>query len=548
VRRSVVTLAILLAAACSRERPAATSTAATAPSAAVSDDTPRDGGTIVRRLDTDIATVNPVIPSSRYDRYVMNYIFTPLVQLNKAMQPIPGLAESWTISDDGLVYTFKLDEKATFSDGKPVRASDVLFTLRKIVDPASEAIQIAGAFEYLDLAKSKVIDDHTVEVAFKQPLASQLIRFNDVLTIPEHVYSKGEFRNDYNFTAVGSGPYRLVKRAEGREIVLERRPDFWSERPHIQTVIFKIIDDHVTAWNALKRGDIDETIVASDTWQREHNNPELTSYIDFRRFYTLNYNFIAWNNRHELLRDRDIRRALTMCVPVEAMVQDLYHGTARLMSGPFTPDDWAFNPRVEPVRFNVEEAKRIFASKGWRDTDKDGILEKNGRKFSLEFVVMSGSATTQQVAQMVQSEMKKAGVNMNLALLDGATAIQRIVSGNYQVAYLGMDLDPDPDPFAMYHSSQIPARGQNFLYYNNPEADRLIEQGRRELDLGKRKELYWQLHETMAADQPAAWTLQVSAKWAFNKRVRGVETSNGLGLFSWYPGELGWWLASDKRR
>ena len=507
------------------------------------DDTPRDGGTLNRRLDLDIVSVNPVVATSRYDRYVTQYLFTPLIHIDKSLRPAPGLAKSWTISDDGLLYTFELHEKATFSDGTPVRASDVIFTLDKILDPASEALQSAGSFSQLDRARTRAVGDHTVEIGFKQAFATQLVKFNDVLIVPQHVYSKGDFRKDHNDVAVGSGPYRLLRRVPGKEVVLERRPDYWDTRPHIQTIVFKVVNDHGTAFNALRLGDLDETMIASDTWIRERTNPAVTKTVDFQRFYTRNYNYIGWNNKHPLLSDKRVRRALSMCVPVESVVNDLYHGTARAMSGPFTPDEWAYNPNVPVIRHNVEEAKKLFAAAGFTDSNSDGVLDKNGQPFKVDLILMTGSATAKQLAQMVQAELKKAGVDMNLVLMDGAAAIEKIMSGNFDAAYLSWDLDPDPDPFNIFHSTQGPGVGQNFVSYNNPEADRLINAARRELDTAKRQALYWRLHEVMAEDQPYTWIVQVSVKWGVNKRVRGVAASNGFGFFLWAPGELDWWIA-----
>lgn len=516
---------------------------APASAVAVDDDRPVDGGTLNRRMDIDVVTLNPIVGTNRYDRLVAQYLFTPLIHLDRNLQPIAGLAESWKISDDGLLYTFELNPKATFSDGTPVKASDVVFTLRKVTDPASEALQIAGNFEYLDLAKTRAVDADTVEIAFKQPLAAQLISFNDVLTVPEHIYGKGDFRKSFNEMAVGSGPYRLVRRVAGKEVVVERRGDYWGERPHIQTVVFKLIDSHGVAFNALRRGDIDESMIASDTWVREQKNPDVTKIIDFQRFYTLNYNFVAWNNRHPILGDKRVRRALAMCIPVESVVNDLYHGTARAMSGPFTPDEWAFNPRVPVVRHDVAAAKQLLATAGWIDRDGDGVLDRDGRKFKISILSMTGSATGAQIMQMIQSELRKAGVEVSIEMMDGAAAIQRILAGNIDGAYLSWDLDPDPDQYITFHSSQVPPHGQNFIHYSNPVADQLIEQSRREIDLSKRQELYWKLHEVLADDQPYAWVVQVSLKWGVNKRVRGVTASRGTGYFLWYPGELGWWIA-----
>lgn len=534
-RRFALLLALALTVSCARERPA---DAPPAPSSS-----PQDGGTLVRRLESDLATLNPLRATSRYERQVANYLFTPLIYLDRELKPVAGLAESWTISDDGLLYTFELNEKATFSDGTPVRATDVVFTIRKIVDPASQAVQLASGFASIDLARLRAVDERTVEVGFREPLAAQLLRFNDVLVVPERVYAKGDFAASFDNRVVGSGPYQFVKYDRGREIVLERRREFWMERPHIQRVVFKVIEDHNVAWNALRRGDIDETAVASDVWLHEKENPALARLIRFERFYALNYNFIAWNAHHPPLADSRVRRALAMCVPTESLVQELYRGTARPMSGPFTPDMWAYNPAVPVIRYDPEQARQLLAAAGWRDTDGDAKLDSGGKPLELELLIMSGGASTKQFAQMLQAELAKIGVGLTITTEDTAAAIQHIMEGKYEAAYMSWDLDPDPDPFALFHSSQPPPAGQNFVFYANPEADRLMVAARRELDQAKRKELYARLHEVLAADQPYTWTFQVSSKWAVNQRVQGIELSRGFGPYLWYPGEFDWWIA-----
>jgi peptide/nickel transport system substrate-binding protein len=542
--RSLVAL-LLLCLACERGEKPVTSASAVP---AFDPSKPQDGGTLIRRLNLDISTLNPVMLANRYDRLVANYLFTPVVNLDRSLQPVPGLADSWEISDDGLTYRFKLNEKATFSDGRPVRATDVVFTLLKIADPKTEAVQVHDAFASLDTEKTRAVDDHTLEVVFRQRLAAQLIRFNDVLVLPEQVYSLGDLHKDFVTRAVGSGPYMLVRRDVGKEVVLQRRKDFWGVRPHIETILFKVIDDHGTAFNALKRGDLDESVIAPDTWLREHNNPQSTRVIDFQRFYTLNYNYIAWNNRSPLLNDKRVRRAMSMCIPLDVVIQELFQGTARAMSGPFTPDQWAYNPTVPVIKYDPQGAQELLAAAGWKDTNADGVLDKGGKPLRLSLNVMTGSATAKQVAQIAQSELKKIGVEVDVVVLEGRQAISRLMEGNYDATYLSWDLDADPDPYALFHSSQIPGSGgQNFVFYSNPEADRIMEEARHELDSSKRKDLYWRLHEILAEDQPYTWIVQVSAKWGLNKRVHGVVSSRGFGFFQWYPGELGWWLSSPQK-
>src|SRR5581483_4599342 len=424
-RTLIAAFTFILAVSCSREARTPVSPAV------VDENAPQEGGTLIRRLSTEVATLNPVVATSRYDRLVMNYIFTPVVYFDSELRCIPGLATRWEISSDGLIYTFHLDPKATFSDGTPVRASDVLFTLKKIVDPAVEASQVAGEFDKIDIAQTRAVDDHTLVVAFKEAFAPQLAHFNDVLVLPEHVYSKGDFKTAFNFNAVGSGPYRLVRRSEDKDIVLERREDYWGKKPYLKTVVFKTIVDDNTAWNAVKRGDVDESQISADVWMMSSTRPELQKMLDFRRFYYLAYNTIAWNNRGPILSDKRVRLALAKCVDMKSMINNFYHGTARAMNGPFTPDQWAYNPNVPVIEFDPLTAKRELNAIGWLDTDHDGVLDKDHKPLKIELLVTSGNSASLPFAQLLEPELKKIGVVLTISQMDSTAMLQRILAGNF---------------------------------------------------------------------------------------------------------------------
>jgi len=217
------------------------------------------------------------------------------------------------------------------------------------------------------------------------------------------------------------------------------------------------------------------------------------------------------------------------------------------MNGPFTPDEWAYNPDVPVVQYNPQEAQRILTSIGWLDTDGDGVLDKGGKPFKLDMLVNSGSSTAIPFIVPLQQELKKIGVQMNIVTLDPATFLQRFLAGNFDAAYLGWDLDPDPDPFPLFYSTQTPPHGQNTVFYSNPEVDRLIMAERTQLDLNKRIPIFRQLHAILADDQPYTWAMQVSTKWAVSKRIRGIADSKGWGPNLWYPGEFAWWIPKRLR-
>jgi peptide/nickel transport system substrate-binding protein len=538
-RRFLVLLALLLAIGCRREAPAARASAQATPAA----QQPQDGGTLVRRLASDVNTLNMLHIGSDPERQILALVHDPLIAIDAQLRFVPGLAEKWEISPDGKVYTFFIDKRANFSDGTPVKASDVIFTLRKIVDPKSESQQFAGLFEAIDLQQTVPIDERTARIVFREARPSQMATFN-IGILPEHVYGKGDILRDFIDIAVGSGPYTLQKRDAGKEIVLVRRANYWQQSPHIERVIFKILPDDV-AWNALKTGAIDETRMTSDQWAMERDRPEIRDSIDIRQFYQLGYNFIAWNMKHPALSDLRVRRALSMSLDRGAIINGVYYGTARVITGPFTPDQWAYNPDVPAIEYDPGQASSLLAQAGWRDTDRDGTLDRGGKPLAIELLITN--PTTKLQGQMYQAALKAIGVNLRLQQVDGATLFERVYDGKFDGAFLAWGLDLDPDPFAYFHSSQFPPAGQNISYYANPAADRLMEQGRRELDQDKRRVIYHQLHAVLANDQPYTWTVQPTSKWAVSRRLQGVKAINGLGLYLWQPGPFAWWIPREQR-
>lgn len=518
---------------------------ATRPELAVDQEqTPVEGGRLVRRLGSDIKTLNFVRHTTAFEKNVLSYIHSPLVELDKELRIAPGLARSWTVSPDGLLYTFELDPRATFSDGRPVTAEDVIFTLQRIVDPAAGSAQYAGMFSALDLENTRAAGAHTVAVAFREPHADQLLSFN-IAILPRHFYSSGNFARDFDRKVLGAGPYMLSDMQAGRNILLKRRDDYWGEKPWIHEVEFQIIPDDAMAWNALRRGDIDESKMNSDQWKAQRENPAVRQEIDMRRFYLLGYTFIPWNTRDPILADREVRRALAMCFDRRSVIRNLFYGTARVITGPYVPDQWAYNPKVRPIGFDPDGARKLLQNAGWTDSNGDGILDKDGRPFDLEILLPAGSATSAAQGQVFQDGLQKVGIRLRLTTLDGPVFFERILNGRYQGAFVAWDLDLDPDLYALFHSSQFAPDGTNFVFYSNPEVDRLIEQGRTTLDMDQRREIYHRLHAILAEDQPYLWLMQVSTKWGLRRRVRNVEEAPGLGLFLWHPGPLQWWLSEQ---
>jgi peptide/nickel transport system substrate-binding protein len=496
-----------------------------------------DNAQLVRRLEGDVKTLNYLLHQTEDERQVLSLLYDSLIDLDHNLQPIPGVVERWEILDGGRTYIFHLDPRATFSDGTPVRAKDVVFTLNKIFDAPST--QFAAAFAGLDRRQTSAVAERTVRVVFDQPHAGRIHAFN-IGVMPEHIYATEGFATTTK--VVGNGPYVLKNRARDGSVLLERRENYWREKPKIASILFRPIADNLVAWRALQVGVVDVSRVDNDTWFRAKDDPAVQRKIAFYDVWQLGYNCIVWNLSDPLLSDVRVRRALAASFDRQAIVDQIYHGQARAITGPFTPDQSENSPDVPPIAFDSSAAAALLTSAGWRDSDRDRVLDRNGKKFELTLFVIAGSVTSRDQAQVFQSALDRIGVKLEIRPLDQAAFYDHVLKHNYQAAFLSWVNEPDPDPSALFHSKQIDA-GMNVTGYNSAEADELMDSANRALDAATRVALYHRLHHLLARDQPYLWTVQVAQKWAVHRRVKNVKIAKGYGLFRWYPGSRAWWIA-----
>ncbi|HYI10428.1 MAG TPA: ABC transporter substrate-binding protein [Thermoanaerobaculia bacterium] len=533
MRRFLASLVLAILAACTRETPAP-------PPPAPAPPVQRDGGQVVIRLSGDVQTLNYILHATENERQVLDLLYDPMIALDANMAPIPATIARWEILNGGKTFMLHVDPRATFSDGTPVRARDVVFTVESIV--RQESMQFAGAFETLDLEMTKIVDDHTARVVFTEARAGQLLSFN-IGVLPQHIYGRGDFKK--NTQVIGNGPYVLKARGRDRSLLLTRREDYWREKPRLESIRFRVISDDAVVWKALQRGDIDVGRIDNDVWVRVKDDPSAASLV-FNEIYRLAYNCIAWNTSDPLLDDVRVRRALAMLFDRQTVIDRLYAGQARPVSGPFTPDQWAHNAEIQPIAFNPPAASALLSSAGWTDSDGDGVLDREGKKFTLALLIIAGSKVSRDLGQVYQESLRQAGVQLELRVIDEAAFYESVLQRNFQAAFLSWVNEPDPDPYGLFHSSQFAPTGMNVVGYRSEEADQLMTEARSEVDRARRADLYHQLHDVLSRDQPYLWTVQVAEKWAVNRRVENVQVAKGLGLFGWYPGVRAWG-AKEKR-
>jgi peptide/nickel transport system substrate-binding protein len=498
---------------------------------------PVEGGVLRRRLVAEPTTLNAVLQSSAAEAEVLQYVQRNLLDFDAQMRLVPGLAEHWEASANGLDYTLTLRADAVWEDGRAITASDVAFTIGKIADPKVPSNVYRPLFDELDSVK--VLDERTLRVRFKTPYAFRAMAFV-IPVLPERSFAGQNFlRARENRAPVASGPYRVASWATQQAISLERNPRYPGTPGHFDRILFRILPDDTTAYRLLTAGELDEDQLSPAVRDRALRDVEFQGCCRIVEFYNLDYNYVALNNRSPFFADARVRRALTMLVDRASIVRGLYKGSARIISGPWAPDSPAYDPGLAALPFDPPAAAKLLSEAGWRDTNGNGTLDKDGKEFEFDLLVSEGSEVGRQIDEMLASELAKVGVTARIRMQEWGSFVERVDSGNFAAASLAWSaVDPNPDPYFYWHSSQCAPNGLNDGCYRNPEADRLMEEARREADSGKRNAIYHRLHRIFRDDAPAIFVVNASQKYAFRSDVRGVETSP-LSFFFW-PGPLGW--------
>jgi peptide/nickel transport system substrate-binding protein len=505
--------------------------------------TPLDGGMLRRRLVGEPTTLNAVLQTGLPEQQVLQYVSRQLLDFDARLDLAPGLAEKWEVSDDGREYRFTLRPDAAWEDGTAVTSGDAVFTIRQIRDPKIPSPVYKPLFADVEVVEA--IDARSFRVRFRDRDALHAYAFALPL-LPEKRYAGHPFlKVRENRAPLSNGPYRFVRWRTQESIELERNPR-WSGAPgHFDRIVFRIVPDNSVAYRALLEGSLDETAIDQSLKERSASDRRFEDCCRAVEFYNLDYNYIALNNRSPLFSDARVRRALTMLLDRPAIVRGLYHGSARIISGPWAPDSPAYDSGVTPLPFDPRAAADLLDQAGWRDTNGNGTRDRAGREFEFDLLASAGSTAGRQLDEIFAAELARAGIRARVRPMEWAAFVERIDAGDYEAAsdaWAASDANPDPYPY--WHSSQIPPAGVNVVYYANPAADRLMEEARRELDSAKRREIYQRLHRIFRDDAPVVFVVNATQKYAFRRRIRGLVTSP-LGLYGFWPGPLSWWGRPD---
>ena len=495
---------------------------------------------------TKIGRLTPHVSSDIYQKWVEYQVMEPLTNVDPyTMEPAPRLATHWEISPDGLTMRFHLRRGATFSDGVPVTADDVLYSFDLVRNPAYNAARTRA---YLTEMKDvKKIDDYTVEFTFKSFYYRNFdyAAGQDVPVMPKHFYSKftpDQF-NEKTGLLMGSGPYKLQSPdgwTPGQPIELVRNDRYWGVPGTFDRIIFREIENESTEMVMFGNQEIDQVHCTSDTYKRMSEDSRLTAVGNGLAYPSpfKGYSYCGWNQRrmHDgkeeatVFADKRVRRAMTMLLDRERMCKEISHGLAVVPSGPFTPDSPQNDPNIKPWPYDVDAAVKLLREAGFQDRNGDGVIEApDGTPFRFKLTFKSGDEFSKKLALFLKDSYSPAGIVAEPDATDWNIMMKNLDSRNFDAITLGWSSDVEDDPYQIFHSDQIADAGDNFISYDNPEKDRLIDLGRRTLDDKKRLEVWHQLEKVITDDQPYTFLLERKSLQLVDKRIANVEPSK-LGL------------------
>jgi peptide/nickel transport system substrate-binding protein len=496
---------------------------------------PATGDAIVIGSIGDASRLLPLLASDSASGDIVGLLFNGLLKYNERLEVVGDLAESWTVSPDGLTLVFTLRPNLRWHDGVPVTAADVRFTYEKLIDPAVRT-PFSSGYELVEAVE--VLDARTLRVRYKEPFAPALESWM-MGVIPKHRLEGQDLNTSPLLRRpVGHGPYRFVRWKTGELIELAANPDYFEHRPYIDRYLYRIIPDQATLFLELLTAGVDMSGLTPLQHQRQTSSPFVQRSYRKYRYPSFGFTYIGYNLQDARFSDVRVRRAINLAIDKQAILDGVLYGLGAVATGPYPQESWACNPDVAAEPRDPQAASALLAEAGWRDTDGDGWLDRDGRPFRFTLLTNQGNEVRRQVAELVQQQLKAVGIDAAIKIIEWSTFVHEFIDKRrFEAVLLGWNLSRDPDLYDLFHSSKTREGEYNFGGYANPEVDRLLIEGRRTFDREERRRIYREVHRRLYEDQPYTFLYVADALPIVSSRFRNVvATPAGIGhnFIEWY--------------
>lgn len=469
----------------------------------------------------DASILNPVLLTDGSSGDIVGLVFNGLVKYDKDIKITGDLAEKWEVSKDGLVITFYLRKNVKWHDGVPFTAEDVKFTYDKLVDPLTKTPYSSS---YTLIRNAEVLDKYTFRVIYKKPFAPALESWG-IGILPKHLLFNVDINNTpFNRNPVGTGPYVFKRWKTAEKIVLSSNPDYFEGKPYISKYIYRIIPDQSVQFLELKSGGIDMMGLTADLYNNQASTNWFNSKFNKFRYPAFSYTYLGYNLLNPLFKDKKVRIAISHAINKKEIIDGVLQGCGVESTGPFPPASWAYNKDVKGYEYSLAKAKKLLAEAGWKDTNNDGIIDKDGKPFEFLLMTNQGNKSRELCATIIQEQLKKIGIRVKIRIIAWSSFISEYIDKKkFDAVLLGWGLGRDPDCYDIWHSSKTSEKQYNFVSYKNPVLDKLLIEGRETFDIEKRKVIYCKIHKILAIDVPYTFLYVPDALVAIHNRIHGIK-------------------------
>ena len=477
------------------------------------------GGDLVLAVQSDASTLDPAGSDDIPSHNVQQAIFEGLIKRDDENNLIPGLAKEWTVVDE-LTYEFTLEEEVTFHDGETFNAEAVKINLERLIDPEVASskynkFEMIADIEVLDEFKLRV----TTEYPFS-PILAHLSHSGAAIISPKAIEADYEaIKNGKNpgtaisENPIGTGHFKFVSWTSGDEVQLVKNDTYWGEQALVDTVTFKVVPESGTRNADLERGFVQ---IANPVQPIDVDLLNGSDYAEVIQTSSTGLAFAGFNMNKAPFNDVNVRKAVSMMVDKQAIIDGVYDGFGTVGEGPLAPNVFGYSEDIKGIEYNVEEAKALMKEAGHEEGFKATVWTNDSPQRS-------------DTAVYLQSVLKEINIELAIEQMEFGAFIENLKSGDHDMYILGWTnplAEADNGLFSLFHSSTagVPP---NAMWYGSTIVDELLDKGRQETDIEERLKLYKQAQEEIVNDAPMIFLSYPEYLTGVSKKVTGFKIDSG---------------------
>jgi peptide/nickel transport system substrate-binding protein len=497
---------------------------------------PAHGGTLTEGIVGSPRFINPLLAISDADRDMTALVYSGLLKPTLDGTLVGDLAKTYSVSEDGLTYTFILKDKIFFHDNTPVTADDVVFTIQKAQDPALKSPKRAN-WEGVEVKK---VSDTEVQLILKQSYAP-FLQNATMGILPKHIWkdtSADEFPFSLvNIEPIGSGPFKVGSVKKGTSgapnlYSLNAFKKYADGQPFLSQIVLRFYTNETNLLAALKAGQIESVNSISPTEaEKLEKAGERIEGVPLPRIFGVFFN----QNEAPVLANKEVRLALDRALPKQAIVDTVLHGYGTTIDNPIPPgiireETLSAPDGSETPEERIVAARKILENAGWKMGTSTNMMTRTVKKeiTKLSFsLVTSNAPELKESAELMKKAWEKLGAEVDLKIFESGDLNQNVIRPRkYGALLFGEIVGRDLDLFAFWHSSQRNDPGLNISLYTNIKADKLLEEARKEIDAEKRLEKYKLFEDEVRKDVPAVFIYSPDFLYALPRKIQGVSLNH----------------------